>query len=295
MKNLAIFTAAGLCLAATASANITWDARCVLLNLPAGGNVNIPITLNAGEVFGIMTSPANPNFSAPDTIVEMRSPSDTFIASNDDAGSNAGTVRGSMLRYRALADGNYNARIRGFGASDAGAFTATYVRFTPGIPADFAESEDNNTPAGANGVGITGDGQARLGFGALTAGDIDYYVVNVNAGDVISAFTIPLSATANNFDTPDTLLSVRGADGSVLLQNDDAGTDAIGGGAVGPTRGSALRFQATASGQIFLAVAGFGATDAGNYALAVSVCNIPTPGAFGLLGLAGLATLRRRR
>ncbi len=305
MRILALVTAAGLCMAAGASANITWDARCVMLNLPAGGSVNVPFNLTAGEVVGFMTTPiSNPaNFSAPDTIAEMRSPADVLISSNDDAGTDGigagavGAVRGSMLRYRALNDGNYNVRVRGFSAADTGDFTATYVRFTPGVPADFAEEENNNLPAGASAVGLSGEG-ARLGFGTLTAGDLDYYVVNVNAGDIISAFTIPLGNLNNvnpNFAAPDTLLSVRGADGVAIITNDDAGADAIGVGGVGPVRGSTIRYQALTSGQIFLAVAGFSGSDVGNYALAVSICNIPTPGTLGLLGLAGLAAVRRRR
>ncbi|MBL8758940.1 MAG: hypothetical protein JNK35_10970 [Phycisphaerae bacterium] len=304
MRKAMLFTAAALFSAAAASANITYDARCVMLNLPAGGHVNIPFTLNQGEVIGFMTTPiSNPaNFSGPDTIAEMRSPADALITSNDDAGTDGigagtvGPVRGSMLRYRPLDGGNYNVRVRGFSAADAGVFTATYVRFTPGVPADF---EDNDTaddvPGGANDVGITGDGQAKLGFGTLTLNDIDYYVINVTAGDVISAFTIPLGNLNTNFAAPDTLLSVRNPDGSILFQNDDAGADAIGLSSVGPTRGSTIRYQATVTGQVLLAVAGFSGSDVGNYALAVSVCNIPTPGAFGLMGLAGITALRRRR
>jgi hypothetical protein len=113
----------------------------------------------------------------------------------------------------------------------------------------------------------------------------------------VTAFTVPLSnltAAAPSFSAVDTLLDIRAADGSIIATSDDAGSDAYGVGSVGPVRGSAVRYEATAAGTLYLSVRGFSSEDVGAYALAVSICDVPTPGTASAFVLAGLPLVRRR-
>jgi len=302
-KALVGFVALQGLLAGAASAQIatvTHEAVVLCRNeLVAGGFVNHVVTIGAGDYAGFMTTPKDPMFTSPDTIVEVRSPADALIISNDDAGTDGiggagvGPTRGSMVRYGARTAGDYTFRVRGFSGSDAGIYGATYVRFTPGGSSDFLDEEGNDTPGTAQAMDINA-GEAKLGFGSIGAGDLDYFAITVNAGDVISAFTIPLNGVGD-FSAVDTRLDIRDAAGAVIITNDDAGTDGVDDAEVDPVRGSTIRYQATSSGTVYMAVRGFSGTDTGDYALTVSICPIPAPSAAALLAMGGLAITRRRR
>lgn len=142
---------------------------------------------------------------------------------------------------------------------------------------------------------------ADVGLGSLFAGDVDYYSILLNEGDILTAITTPLTSLPLNFSSPDTLLGMFTPGGALLYFNDDAGSDGVGGGAVGPVRGSAIRYLATAPGIYYIAVTGFGnpafipgggGVEVGDYLLTVSV--IPEPATIGLL-IAGAGLLARRR
>jgi MYXO-CTERM domain-containing protein len=272
--------------------------------LLAGGSVSHQFALQPGEVAAFMTTPIGSfgtNFASPDTIIDLVDSGNVLIKSNDDAGSDGraglpvGPVRGSLVRYGVLTADTYDFKVRGFSAADTGPYIGTYVRFTPGGSADFFDHEANDTTATAQALTIAADG-AQVGFGSLTGGDLDFFSIAANPGDVITAFTIPLDGVPNNnFGSVDTILDIRAADGSIIISNDDAGGDAFGTASVSPVRGSAVRYEVGAAGSVFLSVRGFGGEDAGNYALVVSVCSIPTPGAASLMMVAGLPLMRRRR
>jgi hypothetical protein len=269
-------------------------------DLVAGGFNNHDFLLNPGTVAGFMTTPKGTLFSSPDTIVEVRNSADTLITENDDAGTDAvggaqvGPTRGSMVRYGVTTQDIYSFRVRGFSSSDAGDYGATFCWFTPGGASDFVDTESNDTAGTAQAVSITA-GEAKLGFGFVGADDQDFFRINVNAGDIVSAFTIPTNDPTTDFSAVDTLLDVRDSSGAIIITNDDAGDDAIGLNEVGPTRGSTIRYQATSSGSIILSVRGFNSASVGSYALVMSICPIPAPGAAALLGLGGLVAIRRRR
>jgi hypothetical protein len=267
-----------------------------------GGQVNFSFNMSAGEITAFMTTPLAGlplTIRQPDTFISLRDSTDTVIVENDDGGTDGSggvagaSARGSLIRYFAPTAGAFNYRVEGFDAAQAGPYAATFVRFTPGGTRDFTDAEGNNTVASAQPIAITTN-TARLGMGSLTAGDLDVFAITVNAGDIISAFTIPLSSlTDDEFSTPDTLLQIRDISGNIIIEDDDAGDDAVG-TITGTVRGSAIRYQALTAGTIFLSVEGFDADVTGDYALGLSVVAIPTPGAMGLL-LTGLPLLARRR
>lgn len=277
------------------------QASVSLHTLTAGGNVDLPITLNQGQVAAWMTTPLGnlgTNFATPDTMLRLLNSGGGTIHTNDDAGADgrgAGAVtpvRGSLLRYGTRTGGNFTIRTLGFSASDAGLYALTQVILTPGTAGDFVDTESNNSIADAQLLSV-GVGSAIYGYGNLTAGDLDYYAVNLNAGDILTAYTIPLSnLAAGNFGAVDTRLDIRNAANGIIITNDDAGGDAFDTGPVSPVRGSGVRYENTTGGLTYLTVRGFGTADVGDYALVISV--IPTPGAAALL-LLGLPLAARRR
>lgn len=274
--------------------------------LPAAGQVNYPQALTERQMMVGMTTPLGnlgTNFAIPDTRLQVLNSAATMICNNDDAGADgrgAGSVtptRGSVVRYGALAADTYTMRVVGFSATDTGNYALTSAVITLGTAGDFSDTEPNSTIADAQSLSIPVN-TAKYGFGSITAGDLDYYAINLNAGEILSAMTVPISNVGSatpNFAAVDTRLDVRNAANAIIITNDDAGTGADGWGTAltTPVRGSAIRYQAITATTVYLTVRGFGTTDAGNYVLLASI--IPTPASGVLLAAGALLAARRRR
>lgn len=158
----------------------------------------------------------------------------------------------------------------------------------------FFESEPNDTIGTADDLTyIPCNLNADVGLGSLVPGDGDHYAVFLPNGCILTAITTPLTSLPGNFGTPDTLLAVLNPVGALIIESDDAGTDGVGAGAVGPVRGSAIRYMNTGPDAVYyLRVRGFLDNQTGDYALTLSL--IPEPATMGLL-LGGLALLARKR
>jgi len=85
------------------------------------------------------------------------------------------------------------------------------------------------------------------------------------AGTIYAAMTTPLTSRATNLSTPDTILSFQISGGQEIINSDDAGigADAIGSLAVGPVRGSAIRYATTIGGEYTAHITGYDASQFG--------------------------------
>ncbi|MEM7756107.1 MAG: PPC domain-containing protein [Planctomycetota bacterium] len=168
------------------------------------------------------------------------------------------------------------------------------------------ESEPNDTIANADFAGtFTQPGGSVAIDGTITAGDVDWFQINLN-----QASTLLLSAIGSaTVDADSQLMVVDGSGTDVLAFDDDSGPGLL----------SALQLFNLSAGTYFVGVSAFdditflddavntdtlfdGLDNAGaphdgafEYKLAIAVNLVPTPGAAAVLGGAGLMLARRRR
>ncbi len=147
-------------------------------------------------------------------------------------------------------------------------------------------------PAGTDNAGIDLPIRAASLIGSISAGaDLDVYAIEAFAGDFLSVEAMSNSLTRTN-DTVDTQLRVLDAAGVPLdyygqpAFNDDESED---------LDAHIFDLIIPSDGTYFIEVASFG-TSTGDYELyAFTFGTVPEPTSLALLGLGGLAALRRRR
>jgi hypothetical protein len=269
--------------------------------------------LAAGDVwFGMVTPLAGlpDGFWTPDTIVSVFDGGAARTFSDDDYAdelSDFGDGYGSLFRFESPATAVYQVGVSGYSDDgfdgvasgdshvEIGDYVLTAARVNPAIPGGgFADADPaNQTAVGADLIALT-SGAARAAVAHLGDGDVDFYRLDLNAGDVLSAMTAPLDSLSASFDYPDTMLGLFDSSGAnLLVENDDAG--GYGESSLdedlesdfprdeGPF-GSALRALVPVDGTYYLAVTGYEDDDFvgehlefGDYALLVGV-SAPEPG-----------------
>lgn len=161
--------------------------------------------------------------------------------------------------------------------------------FAGGAQATFFDIEVNNNLWTAQTIARPVGSFAEVGLLNLTPGDADFVKIKLYQGETLTAITTPLGNA--QFTVPDTQMTLFDGIGSPLMSNDDAGTG----------NGSTIQYLVPVTGDYYIGISGYddplfagSSTQAGNYALTLSV--VPEPGALLAMGigLAGLIRLRRR-
>lgn len=308
-------------------------ANRAMLALPGNDVDFFGVTLLADEVLlGIATPIENLplGFDAPDTLASVFD-GGVMRTFSDDDGANDPTpapIRGSLFRVRAIRSGVHHIGVTGYydaefdGAAsgdthgETGLYWLTVGRVNPSIPGGgFLDTDPaNQTTAGANAIVLGPGTNAAVAVSRLAAGgDVDFYRLSLQAGDVLSAMTAPLGSLPTDYSAPDTMLGLFDSSGGLLFFDDDSGdrrNDPAGvlasdspfvNADANDVFGSALRAEISASGTYYLGVTGFGDDtfvgahgESGAYALLVGV---PEPASMVLFaaGLAALLAAASRR
>ena len=154
------------------------------------------------------------------------------------------------------------------------------------------ESEPNDSIATADLIPDPGfDPWGEVVMADLFVGDVDYFEIILGAGDELAVTTTLFSFS------PDTLIALYRADGTLLAWDDAPGSDR-----------DYINWTVDVSGSYFIAVTGFDDvgfanngvpdgdhTQSGFYVLTVAVDVIPEPATLVLLGLGGIGILIHRR
>lgn len=304
--------------------------------------------LTGDVLLGMTTSLADlpTSFDVPDTVAGVFSAGAPQTYNDDDGGDEfpLSSGFGSLFRYLSPGSGTYHIGVSGTGDEEfdgdgsglghveSGRYALTVGRVNPAVlGGDFLDTEPVNdgfpgqtfppfTFPLSNCVGPCvpdviplGASGAAVAVSELLEFDIDFYELDLSAGQVLSAMTAPLADLSTTFDSPDTVLALFDSAGNKLVENDDAGNE--GEHSVefdlasdnpfdsGGIRGSALRALIPADGKYYLGVTGFSDADfrgshgeVGRYALLVGVA-VPEPAAILLIsvGVAGVLGLMKRQ
>ncbi|MDX2114053.1 MAG: PPC domain-containing protein [Planctomycetota bacterium] len=202
----------------------------------------------AGEVVTITTTPLAflpDSFLEPDTVVSLFNPSQTSIASNDDAGSDfpIANTRGSVVRAVISTTGTHYIRVVGFSGADQGDYMLTVSRASAST-VDWTETF-NDGSAEADILPIKSVGPT-VGLAGTEGANItqDNYRLELTAGDVVTATVTP---AGGGLGSPDVSLRVLDPNNTSLVLSTD---DFAGGTAIGAT----VRFRAPRTGTYQLEV-----------------------------------------
>ncbi len=159
------------------------------------------------------------------------------------------------------------------------------------------ETEDNNTLALANDIGVFSDPGGSVAIdGVLSDNDVDWFTFTLDQTASLSFFS------AFGADGADGIMQIVAAGGDVIAFDDDSGIGFM----------PSIQIDNLAAGTYFIGLSGFGDVGAGSvdsdelangeghsenfsYKLNVGFSIIPAPGATALLGMGGLMMSRRRR
>jgi PEP-CTERM motif-containing protein len=131
-------------------------------------------------------------------------------------------------------------------------------------------------------------------------GDVDFFSIPLEEGEILMAATTPLTEL---FTVPDTILGLFDDQGTLLVSNDDAGND-------DESLGSKIEYLVTESDTFYIGVTGYDDfdfdgladypdnsiphTEVGAYGLTVSIF-VPEPATLALLALGSMVLFRRKR
>lgn len=161
----------------------------------------------------------------------------------------------------------------------------------------FSETEDNNTLALANDIGSFDDPGGSVAIdGAISEGDVDWFVFTLDNAASLSFFSVFASSGA------DGIMQIVAAGGDVIAFDDDSGIGLM----------PAIQIDDLAAGTYYIGISGYDDVDSDSvdtdeladglghsenfgYKLNVGFSVVPAPGAMALFGMGGIMMTRRRR
>jgi hypothetical protein len=189
----------------------------------------------------------------------------TPLETDDDDGTGTGcdasieSTLSSAIAGKTLAGGTYFLQVRAFGASD---IIHPYRLFVVVSTASSAETEANNTFGTANPI-VTTTSPIGVKTGQISpAGDVDFYSVQAQAGNVIYVNT-DCDPEANG--GTDLVVDVIDTDGTTVLLSIDNSITAV-------RAAEASCITAVKNGTYYVRVSHFSAAGTGTYALMVAAC-----------------------
>ncbi len=160
----------------------------------------------------------------------------------------------------------------------------------------FSESEDNNTLALANDIGVFGaPGGSAVIDGVLDFNDVDWFMFTLSDTASLSVFSA-FGPSGNG------VMQIVSAGGDVIAFDDDSGVGFM----------PAIQIENLVAGTYYMGFSGFGDVDSGSvdsdeladglghqesfgYKLTLGFSVVPAPGSMVLLSMGGLVAVRRRR
>lgn len=224
----------------TTTVNLTPGGAAVTGTIDTAGDTDwYRITLTAGQTYVFYMNPTATG-GVGDSLLALRDSGGVVIASNDDRELTYGSTY-SAITFTATTSGTYFLDASGFNTA-----TGTFRIGATTVPA--AEIPGSTATGVTLGIGATRGGSIE------TAGDQDWFAVNLTAGQRY-AFTTDPGATGA---IGDTILRLMDSSGAQLVINDDIDT-------AGGNTFSSIVFTPSTSGTYYLNVSGFGAGDLGSY------------------------------
>ncbi len=226
------------------------SAGSLTLGRPINADIGYPsdhdwyrVRLNGGESYRFMLNGASGSPLA-DPVLKIHDAAGQEIATDDDGGEGLN----SYLEFTAPTTGNYFIEATSFDENATGGYTLS--------------SERGDIPnSNATDAVLAADGDTRQAT-LSPAGDSDWYKLTLTAGQ---AFRVAVDSGDGAGALADPLVVLHGPDGAEVARDDDGG----------PGLNSLLEYQATAAGDYYVEVRGFGDDAAGTYTVTL------TPGEIG--------------
>jgi hypothetical protein len=211
----------------------------------------------------------NPGATSRDTVMDLIAADGTTVIENDDDDGTANGADGTIESGLASAiaggtlttGGTYYIRVRAFSATAIVSPYKLYVVVTQ--PSAAPETEPNNTAATANDM-LSGSAVTNVFSGSIAAaGDVDYYAMNLTAGEVI--FVSADADPERDGTGTDLVVEVRDPADALVLSIDSSIT-----GSLANPAAEAAPYTALVSGTYYVKVRHVSAIGTGTYHLMVA-------------------------